>query len=103
MTLDDAVKAALDHNLNIAVQRLNPEINDISISSLQSVYRPALSSTLATQSQANPSTTTIAGGGAAGQHRHRPDPVNGSIGQSISSSAARSRPPGTTTRRRPPA
>ena len=84
MTLDDAVKAALDHNLNIAVQRLNPEINDISISSLQSVYRPALSSTLATQSQANPSTTTIAGGGAAGQAIDTGlTQWNGSIGQSI--------------------
>ena len=31
LTLDDAVKAALDHNLDIAVQRLNPEINDISV------------------------------------------------------------------------
>src|SRR5580765_1965407 len=50
LSLDDAVKAALDHNLNIAVQRLNPEINDISIASLESVYRPALSSVLSTQS-----------------------------------------------------
>src|SRR5471030_2180275 len=30
LTLDDAVKLALDHNLDIAVQRLNPAINDIS-------------------------------------------------------------------------
>ena len=29
LTLDDAVKFALDRNLDIAVQRLNPEINDI--------------------------------------------------------------------------
>ena len=36
LTLDEAVKAALDHNLDIAVQRLNPEINDISYASLKS-------------------------------------------------------------------
>jgi hypothetical protein len=29
LTLDDAVKFALERNLDIAVQRLNPEINDI--------------------------------------------------------------------------
>ena len=29
LTLDDAVKFALDRNLDIAVQRLNPQINDI--------------------------------------------------------------------------
>ena len=66
LTLDDVVKAALDHNLNISVQRLNPEINDISYSSLRAVYRPSLTSTLATQSQTNVSTTTIAGGSTAG-------------------------------------
>ena len=95
MTLDDAVKAALDHNLNIAVQRLNPEINDISISSLQSVYRPSLTSVLSTQSQSNPSTTTIAGGAACRRgHRHRPDHSGTDRSARASrGSAARSSPP----------
>ena len=35
LTLDDAVKLALDRNLDIAVQRLNPEINDIAVASLR--------------------------------------------------------------------
>ena len=34
LTLDDAVKLALDRNLDIAVQRLNPQINDIAVASL---------------------------------------------------------------------
>ena len=34
LTLDDAVKLALDRNLDIAVQRLNPQINDIAIASI---------------------------------------------------------------------
>ena len=50
LTLEDAVKFALDRNLDIAVQRLNPQVNDISIASIQSAYHPALTSTLATQS-----------------------------------------------------
>jgi outer membrane protein len=65
LTLDDAVKAALDHNLDIAVQRLNPAINDIAIASLRAVYHPSLTSQIATQSQTNPSTSSI-GGAAAG-------------------------------------
>src|SRR6478735_8929330 len=40
LTLDDAVKTALDHNLDIAVQRLNPQIQDIAIATARSVYAP---------------------------------------------------------------
>src|SRR5579862_4957990 len=46
LTLDDAVKFALDRNLDIAVQRLNPEINDISVAKIRSVYKPLLTSTI---------------------------------------------------------
>ncbi|HWW85280.1 MAG TPA: TolC family protein [Vicinamibacterales bacterium] len=66
LTLDDAVKDALDHNLDIAVSRLNPEINDIGIAGIRTVYKPALTSQLATQSQTNPATSSIAGGATAG-------------------------------------
>jgi outer membrane protein len=52
LSLDDAVKAALDKNLDIAVQRLNPEINDIAYSSIASVYHPSLTSTIGPQSSA---------------------------------------------------
>ena len=62
LTLDDAVKFALDRNLDIAVQRLNPEINDIAYASIKSVYHPNLTSTVASQAQTSPSTSTIAGG-----------------------------------------
>ena len=49
LTLDDAVKFALDRNLDIAVQRLNPEINDILYASTKSVYHPALTSVVSTE------------------------------------------------------
>jgi len=62
LTLDEAVKAALEHNLNIAVARLNPQINDLAYASLASVFKPSLTSQVATQSQSTPSTNTIAGG-----------------------------------------
>jgi outer membrane protein len=50
LSLDDAVKAALDKNLDIAVQRLNPEISDIAYASIASVYHPNLTSTVGPQS-----------------------------------------------------
>jgi outer membrane protein TolC len=84
LTLDDAVKFALDRNLDIAVQRLNPEINDIAYASIKSIYHPALTSTLSTQTNTNPATSTLSGSQSVGA------PVvagvtnyNGGIAQSI--------------------
>ncbi len=67
LSLDDAVKFALDRNLDIAVQRLNPEINDIAYASIKSIYHPALTSLLSTASTTNASTSTTSGGSLAGQ------------------------------------
>ncbi len=66
ITLDEAVKLALDRNLDIAVQRLNPQINDIAIARISSIYHPALTSTLNTSSQTIPTTTAIGGANSAG-------------------------------------
>jgi outer membrane protein len=51
LTIEDAVKLALDQNLDIAVQRLNPQVSDLSVASARSVYLPTLNSTLSTQGQ----------------------------------------------------
>ncbi len=66
ITLEDAVKFALERNLDIAVQRLNPEINDIAYASIKSVYHPNLTSTLSTQSTTTPSTSTLSGSNFTG-------------------------------------
>jgi outer membrane protein len=67
LTLDEAVKLALDRNLDIAVQRLNPEINDIAIASVRSIYHPVLTSTVGPQSvtQLPTSQLQLGTGGAA--------------------------------------
>jgi len=83
LTLDDAVKLALDRNLDIAVQRLNPEINDIAIASIQSVYHPNITSQLATQSQTTPSTSVIAGGQAAAPVVAGLSTYNGGLAQNV--------------------
>ncbi len=66
LTLDDAVKFALERNLDIAVQRLNPEISDIAYASIKSIYHPSLTSTLSTNSTTTPSTSTLSGSNQTG-------------------------------------
>jgi outer membrane protein TolC len=61
LTLDEAIKLALDRNLDIAVQRLNPQTFDFSLAGLRASYRPTLTSTVGQQSATNASTSTIAG------------------------------------------
>jgi outer membrane protein len=61
LTVDDAIRLALDRNLDIAVQRLNPQTFDYSIGALQSFYKPTLTSRIASNSQLNPPTNTLQG------------------------------------------
>lgn len=62
LTLDEAVKLALERNLDIAVERLNPQTFDLSIASLRATYRPTLTSTIGDRAQANPPTSQLNGG-----------------------------------------
>ena len=62
LTLEDAVKRALENNLDIAVQRINQQTYDVSIASLRSVYQPTVNSIVSTQSSKNASTSTLSGG-----------------------------------------
>ena len=50
LTLDDAVKFALERNLDIVVQRLNPQLQDIAMVSALAFYNPALTSTVSRSS-----------------------------------------------------
>jgi outer membrane protein len=61
LSLDDAVKLALERNLDIAVQRLNPQTFDYSLAALYSAYKPAITSQLSTQSVVNPVANTLQG------------------------------------------
>jgi outer membrane protein len=83
LTLDDAVKFALERNLDIAVQRLNPEINDIAIASVSSVYHPSLTSTvsqLGTNGTPNNQLQLAAGGGGTNTRQLN---YNGGIAQNL--------------------
>jgi outer membrane protein len=66
LTLDEAIKLALDRNLDIAVARLNPQTFDYSVANIEAQYRPTLTSTIGRQSVTNPNQSTLSGGAIAG-------------------------------------
>jgi outer membrane protein TolC len=66
LSLDDAVRLALERNLDIAVQRLNPQTYDFSLAAVYATYKPAVTSLLSSQAATNPATTSLAGGSQAG-------------------------------------
>jgi outer membrane protein TolC len=51
LTLDEVTARALERNLDIAVERLNPQAFDFSIAALEANYRPNLTSTFGLRSQ----------------------------------------------------
>jgi len=83
LTLDEAVKFALDRNLDISVQRLNPEINDIAIASVSSVYNPSLTSTVGqAATNGTPTSQLQLGAGGVGTNT-RQLTYNGGIAQNL--------------------
>jgi outer membrane protein TolC len=83
LTLEDAVKLALDRNLDIAVQRLNPSTFDFAIANLQATYRPSLTSQVSHLSNTNPSSQTISGAAAGTGIEQGTTTYNGGIAQNI--------------------
>jgi outer membrane protein len=65
LTLDDAVKRALERNLDIAVERLNPQAFDFSIAALNANFRPTLTSNFGLRNQSAFERTTTAGSSSA--------------------------------------
>ena len=62
LTLEEAIARALERNLDIAVERLNPQVIDLTLAQQRSAYRPALSSAFSNNSRTNPSSTQLDGG-----------------------------------------
>jgi outer membrane protein TolC len=61
LTLDEAVKLALENNLDISVQRIDQQTYDVSIAGLEAVYSPTVVSSLSNRTSKTASTSTIAG------------------------------------------
>lgn len=83
LSLDDTIKLALDRNLDISVQRLNPQTFDFSLASLRAAYKPTVISTVSQQSQTNPSTSTISGAAVGTGIVTGTTTYNGGLSQSL--------------------
>ena len=62
LTLDNATQRALERNLDIAVERLNPQTFDFSLAAIDANYRPTLTSNFSMRSQTAFSRSQTAGG-----------------------------------------
>ena len=62
LTLDEATARALERNLDIAVERLNPQTFDLNIARIRAAYRPTANSTIGQFSRVQPPTSTLNGG-----------------------------------------
>jgi outer membrane protein len=62
LTLDEATARALERNLDIAVERLNPQAQELNLARLSASYRPTLTSLFSTRSQVQPPTSQLNGG-----------------------------------------
>jgi outer membrane protein len=83
LTVDDAIKLALDRNLDIAVQRLNPRTFDFAIAGLRAGFRPTLTSTFTQQTVVNPATQTISGAAAGTGIETHQTVWNGGVTQNL--------------------
>src|SRR2546429_3104140 len=54
LTADEAVKMALDHNVDLAADRLDPQIGDTRVAAAASVYRPTFNTTVQRNNQLQP-------------------------------------------------
>jgi outer membrane protein TolC len=62
LSADEAVRRALERNLDIQVQRLEPQLLDYQVAALWANYRPTLTSSLFTQGQTNLPADQLQGG-----------------------------------------
>ena len=64
LSADDAVKRMLERNLDIQVQRLEPQLLDLSVAALWSTYRPTMTSSFVTQGATTLPNSQLQGAGS---------------------------------------
>src|SRR5258708_26654973 len=62
LSIDEAVKLAMEQNLGIRIQRFDPPIQDTGVSLSRSLWQPNFQTTLTRQAQTQASTSALAGG-----------------------------------------
>lgn len=63
LTVDDAIERALSRNLDIAVERLNPQIQDLVVAQANSVFLPTLRSSFDFNTSQSPARSQLDGAG----------------------------------------
>jgi outer membrane protein TolC len=61
ITIDEAVKLALEQNLDVQVERLNPELRDLAVSSARTAWTPVVSGGLTYRNQDQPPSSFLSG------------------------------------------
>jgi len=61
LTVDDAVRLALEHNLGVRVARIDPQIEDLGIAQAQAAWAPTFTSTLQGASVETPNASFLSG------------------------------------------
>jgi outer membrane protein len=61
LSVDDAVQLALEQNLNLQVQRLDPQLQDLGTAQIRSAWTPTLNSTISNSSATSPISNVFAG------------------------------------------
>ncbi len=59
LSMDDAVKLALEQNLGIRIQRIDPEIQDLGIGQAKALWTPTLTSSLSRNSVSQPASSVV--------------------------------------------
>ena len=62
ISIDEAVKLAMEQNLGIRIQRFDPQIQDTGVSLARSFWQPNFQTTVTRQAQTQASTSALAGG-----------------------------------------
>jgi outer membrane protein TolC len=62
LSMDDAVRLALEQNLGIKIQRIDPQIQDVGVAQARSFWAPSLSTTFSRNAQTQPATSVLSGG-----------------------------------------
>jgi outer membrane protein TolC len=62
LTIDEAVALALEQNLGIRIQRLDPQIQDVGVAQARSFWAPSLTSNFSKNSQTQQPTSSLSGG-----------------------------------------
>ncbi|HEV3141990.1 MAG TPA: TolC family protein [Vicinamibacterales bacterium] len=67
LSMDDAVRSALEQNLGIRIQRIDPQIQDVGVMQARSFWAPNLTSNISRNQQTQQSTSVFSGGATSVQ------------------------------------